>query len=278
MLRKMRSSFMAAVGALALAASAFADTGAITAAQEARRDLAVDYSKQALAGAPGAVAAAPNAYAQEAAQMASQLQVISDNEDINYTIVEGDTLTVVFNDRDQKSRAAYKVSPAGEVHMPLLGPVKVSGLNRKQARERIDMMLREYFREPQAAVAINTDGRMMIFGAVMKPGLYTLAGKSSVMEAIFMAGGYNPKTAELASVVVIRGSPQKPLMLKLNLKKLVTRGDRNEDIAVKPGDFIYVPTSMISNLDTFWQFVSGALIRWYTWLDLKNEDGSFIPF
>ena len=44
---------------------------------------------------------------------------------------------------------------------------------------------------------------------------------------------------------------------------MITRGDRTEDINVKPGDFIYVPTSFISNLEKFWNTTYGYLMQWY---------------
>ncbi|NTV29083.1 MAG: hypothetical protein HGA80_03270 [Candidatus Omnitrophica bacterium] len=204
-----------------------------------------------------------NPYANESQQIAGQLQIISDNEDVNYFITQGDTLSIAFRDRDQTNRAAYKVSQAGEVFMPLVGPVKVAGLNRRQARESIDLMMKEYIREPKVVIAINTDGRVMIFGAVGAPGIYSMTSKMSVMEAILSAGSFLKQTAELASVIVIRGPVEKPVILKLNLKKMIARGDRTDDIAVKPGDFIYVPTTFISNLEKFWNTMYGHLMTWY---------------
>ncbi|MBF0485993.1 MAG: polysaccharide biosynthesis/export family protein [Candidatus Omnitrophica bacterium] len=235
-----------------------------------RQDMVLEYGRKLnmedkmSVSAPQGSATPVNPYAKEGQQMEAQLQVIADNEDASYTIVAGDTLTISFKDRDQTNRAAYKVSPAGEVFFPLLGPVKVAGLNRKQARDRMDAMMKEYIRDPRLAIAINTDGRIMIFGAVGTPGIYNMVNKMSVMEALLAAGGYYKQTAEMGSVIVIRGSSEKPVLLKLNLKKMITRGDRSEDIPVKPGDFIYVPTSFISNLESFWNTANGLIVRWYT--------------
>ncbi|MBF0330298.1 MAG: polysaccharide biosynthesis/export family protein [Candidatus Omnitrophica bacterium] len=230
-----------------------------------RQDMILDYGQKVRDGNTGGPAAQgmPSLYAKEGEQLASQLQVISDNEDVNYTIVDGDTLAVTFMDREQANRAAYKVSSTGEIFMPLLGAVKVAGLNRKQARERVEMMLKEYIREPQVHIAINAEGRVMVFGAVMGPGIYNLNGKMSVMETVLAAGGAIKQSAEMGSVIVVRGPVEKPVILKLNLKKMLVHGDRSDDIPVKPGDFVYVPTSFISNLDSFWNATQGLLMRWY---------------
>ena len=250
---------------LCVAAASAGSQERVPVSDATRQEMILDYGKKVAADNAAGANPSPAAdlYAREGQQMASQLQVISDNEDINYTIVEGDTLTIGFKDRDQVSRAAYKVSQAGEIFMPLLGAVKVAGLNRKQARDRVDMMMKEYIRDPRVNIAINADGRVMVFGAVMGPGIYNLSSKMSVMEAIFSAGGFIKQTAELGSVIVIRGPVEKPVILKLNLKKMIVRGDRSDDVPVKPGDFVYVPTSFISNLDTFWNSMQGLLMRWY---------------
>src|SRR5512140_3550101 len=41
-----------------------------------------------------------NPYENEGHQLASQLQIVSDNEEVNYSIMDGDTLTVSYKDRD----------------------------------------------------------------------------------------------------------------------------------------------------------------------------------
>jgi protein involved in polysaccharide export with SLBB domain len=258
-------SLLSAVLCWTVGAGASPARAEISVSEATRQEMILDYGKKVVAenAAPVHSAAAADPYAQEGQQMASQLQVISDNEDVNYTIVEGDTLAVTFKDRDQVSRAAYKVSQAGEIFMPLLGAVKLAGLNRKQARERVDMMLKDYIRDPRVSIAINADGRVMVFGAVEGPGIYNLSSKMTVMEAIFSAGGFIQRTAELGSVIVIRGPVEKPVILKLNLKKMIARGDRSDDVMVKPGDFVYVPTTLISNLDTFWNTMQGLLMKWY---------------
>jgi protein involved in polysaccharide export with SLBB domain len=229
-----------------------------------RQQSVMEYGKKVLGeGQAAAVSGQMTPYERDTRELVSQLQVVSDNEDVNYTIVSGDTLTIAFSDRGQMVRAAYKVSQSGEVFLPLAGNIKVAGLNRRQARERVEAMLKEYIREPRVGMVINTDGRVMIFGAVGSPGIFNMTNKMSVMEAILSAGGFNKDKAEMTNVIIIRGPVEKPVILKLNLKKMITKGDRTDDIAVKPGDFIYLPTTVISSLERFWDVASGFLMRWY---------------
>ncbi len=179
-----------------------------------RQQSVMEYGKKALReGQNAAKEGELNPYERDTWDLASQLQVVSDNEDVNYTIVSGDTLTIAFSDRGQIVRAAYKVSQSGEIFLPLAGHVKVAGLNRRQARERVEAVLKEYIREPRVVIVVNTDGRVMIFGAVGQPGLFNMKSKMSVMEAIMAAGGFNRDKAEMSNVIIIRGPVEKPVIL-----------------------------------------------------------------
>ena len=61
-------------------------------------------------------------------------------------------IEISFNDRDEVSQALYQVSGEGEVHVPLIGPVKIAGINRAQARSRIDELLKNYIRNPEVKI------------------------------------------------------------------------------------------------------------------------------
>ena len=103
----------------------------------------------------------------------------------------------------------------------------------------------------------------MIFGAVMNPGVLEIKPQWTVLEAILSAGGFNRQSAEMSSVILMRGPMEKRSILKINLKKLITRGDASDNIYIKPGDFVYVPMTFISNLDVFWGTMSKYLMWWY---------------
>ena len=250
-------------GALSRAATSSQGPGV---GETTRQTMISEYGKNILAENQAGLDPKPPAhtnYDREREQIANQLTLFTENEDIKYIIVEGDTLTISFKDRDQLNRAAYKVNQSGEIFIPVCGNVKVSGLNRRQARDRVEQMIREYIRDPKVVITINTDGKVMIFGAVNSPGVLEIKPQWTLLEAILSAGGFNRQTAELSSVIVMRGPMEKRSMLKLNLKKLVTKGDGSDNIYVKPGDFVYVPMSFISNLDVFWGTMSKYLMWWY---------------
>jgi polysaccharide export outer membrane protein len=180
-----------------------------------------------------------------------QLEVITGDEETRYIIVPGDTITVSFSDRSERKGGVYQVSAEGEIYLPLIGAVKIGGLNRKEGREFLNRKLGEYIRYPAVKISVNTTGRIMIIGEIKSPGLYVMQPNLTVMESILKAGSYDEETANLKSVVLLRGGLDNPVVMRLDLNKMIKKGDRQDDVFVKPGDLIYVPKTFISNLNKF---------------------------
>jgi len=201
-----------------------------------------------------------NTFEQEKQLIFRQLEVITGDEETRYIIVPGDTLTVSFNDRGERTGSVYKVSSKGEIHMPLIGAVKISGVNRMQTRALLNERLGYFIRHPEIDISVNTSGRIMLLGEVLAPGLYLMQPNFTVMEAILQASGYNVETANLKSVVLIRGGGDASSVIRLDLLKMIKKGDRSDDVLVKPGDMIFIPRRFILDLNRF-------LDRVYDWVN-----------
>jgi len=191
-----------------------------------------------------------------------QLTIITGDEDTRYVIVSGDTLKVVYKDRGDLTTNVYQVNGQGEIAMPLVGNVKVAGLDRGDARAFLNEKLSEYIRDPQLTVEINTTGKYIVMGAA-GPGVYPLQPDLSLMDAVIKAG-YSQSRANLANVLVMRGGRDKPQILRLNLKKMMLKGDRSDDIAVKPNDLIYVPNTLFFDADNFISKMFTYIADYYT--------------
>lgn len=202
------------------------------------------------------------AFELEKERIAKQLTIITGDEDTKAIIVAGDTLHIKFMDRGKEVSNIYKVNPQGEIVMPLIGAVKVVDLNRGQARALLNERMQEYIRAPQLAMDINAEGKYTILGAA-GPGVYKLESDLHVMEAILKAG-YEETRANLGHVLLMRGSREKPVIIKLNLKKMIKKGDRSDDLALKPDDIIYVPDTLLYNFDTFKDKMFKYILDYYT--------------
>jgi polysaccharide export outer membrane protein len=88
-----------------------------------------------------------------------------------------------------------RVSPAGNVSLPLLGSMQAAGLTETELRDRIrDGLKREVLRDPQVNVFVAeyVSQQVSVTGAVARPGLYGLTrDRRTVSDLISEAGGMN---------------------------------------------------------------------------------------
>jgi len=92
--------------------------------------------------------------------------------------------------------------------------------------------------------------KVFVLGEVKNPGAYPLLRNMRLSQAFGAAGGATPDGA-LASSRVIRGELKNPQVTAVDLRRLIERGDRSQDVLLEPNDIIFVPKSSISNWNTF---------------------------
>lgn len=86
----------------------------------------------------------------------------------------------------------FVVDSVGRVQLPLIGNVALTGRSPDEAAQDITLALqRTYLRNPKVQVQIKTAAgqRITVDGAVGAPGLYAIAGKSTLMQAVALAKG-----------------------------------------------------------------------------------------
>src|SRR5258708_6995835 len=111
-----------------------------------------------------------------------------------------------------------RVNSGGEISLPMLGTVAVSGLSVEKAETLIEHKLSEkgLFNDPHVTVfekEYATQG-ISVLGEVQKPGIYPLLGSRKLFDAISIAGGTTPKAGRYA-LVTRRNDPQHPVPVLL---------------------------------------------------------------
>jgi polysaccharide export outer membrane protein len=98
-----------------------------------------------------------------------------------------------------------------------------------------------------------TEKRTFVTGEVQRPGTYLLPDDATVLEALMQAGGVTNKAAK-SKVKIVRGGRVSPIIMSVNLDKIINRGDFERNIILEQDDLIYVPkTRMGSITDTVTQ-------------------------
>ncbi len=110
----------------------------------------------------------------------------------------------------------YLVDSNGNIDFPVLGELKLAGLNRIQATSLVKDMLKEYIKNP--IVNIRTiNFKVTVLGEVKRPGSFTIPnGRITIIEALGLAGDLTIH-AERKNVLVVREESGKKTYTRVDL-------------------------------------------------------------
>ncbi|MCX5749153.1 MAG: polysaccharide export protein [Candidatus Saganbacteria bacterium] len=97
--------------------------------------------------------------------------------------------------------------------------------------------------------------RVYVLGQVTRPGGVKFINGSTVISYIAMAGGLL-KTAASDNIGVVRGDPGNPVVKKVKVNRFANYDSQDTQIAVLPGDIIFVPMSWYYN----WSDVASLIV------------------
>jgi polysaccharide export outer membrane protein len=93
-----------------------------------------------------------------------------------------------FGDSRSAYEKSYLVRDSGTIALPLIGAVKLEGLQLREAESLISSKLRAFFDDPVVSVK-KLDYRVTVLGEVNRPGLYTVTDERITLpELLGMAG------------------------------------------------------------------------------------------
>lgn len=166
----------------------------------------------------------------------------------DYTLGAGDRLRIDIFQVPDFSRE-YLVLVDGTVGFPLIGTIKVTGLSSAQLAALLTQRYAAFIKRPVVTVGllIPRPVRIAVAGEVNSPGSYTLTVEQgqkfpAVTDLLEKAGGLTA-TADVSQVQVRRLLQGKQQVVNLNLWELYYKGDQSQNITLRDGDAIIVPTA-----------------------------------
>lgn len=134
--------------------------------------------------------------------------------------------------------SGYTIDADGLVDLPLIGELRLVGLNIKEAKEIIERRLENYVTEGNYYVRVRLGGvRYAALGEFGDPGKFTvLQNRVTIFEAIANAGEMTT-VANRAEVLIIRQYPEGARTHTINL--LSDEIMSSEFFFIKPNDVIY---------------------------------------
>ena len=134
------------------------------------------------------------------------------------------------------------IRPDGKISLPLIGDVFVEGMTSEELTDKLTEEFSKYAKNPSVAVIVTgfNSKKVYVIGEVFRQGAYPYTGTTSVFEAVEEAGSFT-RRASLGRVILVRGDIEDPTVIDINLKEVVTKGAKEKDLHLQPGDIVYVP-------------------------------------
>ena len=155
----------------------------------------------------------------------------------DYVVGPGDELDLrLWGQINLELRAT--VDRNGQVYIPKVGAISVAGIAVSALTDYFRQQIERIYRNFDVAVSLGKLRSINVFfvGAARRPGTYTISSLSTLVNAMFAAGG----PAAQGSMRHIQVKRDGKVVTDFDLYDLLLNGDKTKDVPLLSGDVIYV--------------------------------------
>jgi protein involved in polysaccharide export with SLBB domain len=156
----------------------------------------------------------------------------------DYQIGPGDEIIIrAWGQIDIDYRAT--VDRNGEIFVPKVGNINLSGLKYHQLNGYLKTFIGRIFKNFDLTTSLGQLRSIQIYlvGHANRPGTYTVSSMSTVISALFAAGGPS-LVGSMRSIQLKRAGA---VVADIDLYNLISKGDITADMRLLPGDVIFIP-------------------------------------
>jgi len=170
-------------------------------------------------------------------------QIDGDRVVDEYRIGPEDVLEIMVWKNAELTRTVT-VRPDGKVSLPLIGDVQASGLTTAELKNVVTRRMKEYISTPEVSILVSNINSYFyyILGEVAKPGKYPLKERTTILQAISMAGGFTP-FASKNGMALFRKDPMTYTDVKYQVRydDIISSSDPKKNLVLQSGDTLVVP-------------------------------------
>lgn len=172
-------------------------------------------------------------------------------EAMKYTLGPDDVIEIDVR-RHPEFSGQYPVNSEGKIEYKFVGDVLVAGLTKLELQERLAKILSEYIVEPDVNVRIVAylSKVFYVVGEVNGPGKFYMKGNTiPVREALVAAGLPAVGSSAMRKCRLITPNIKGRQSFKyVNAYELLYGGDLGQNVDMKPGEVLYVPSSLMAKV------------------------------
>lgn len=156
----------------------------------------------------------------------------------DYVIGPGDSFKVHIWGKVETTHD-LTVNRDGQVAVPRVGVVSVGGLTLGEMKRHLAQKFKVFYPEFEMAITMGHLRAIQVFvvGEAARPGTYSVSSLSTVVTALFGAGGPN-KNGSMRNIKLMRDGAT---VQTIDLYEFFMRGQKKQDVRVRSGDTIFIP-------------------------------------
>lgn len=172
----------------------------------------------------------------------------------NYVLQPPDEIEVQCSEVPEINLQRQLIRPDGKISFEALGEIQAAGRTLEQVSNELRAKASDLYKlvgeKPiDVRVIAFRSGVYYVLGQVYVPGPKVYTGRDTVLTAIAEAR-INPMAWEERTRVIRPSHDEnvKPKVFKVNLKKMMARGDTSKDVLLQEGDIVYVPPTILASI------------------------------
>ncbi|PCJ66595.1 MAG: hypothetical protein COA73_00885 [Candidatus Hydrogenedentota bacterium] len=169
-----------------------------------------------------------------------------------YRLESGDKLALKFFNNFELNDQIL-VGPDGNASLQLVGNIRLAGRTLSDVEGELVNLYDAHIVIPKLTLSLTevSTQRVFVGGEVARPGMYESDGGLTLVQAIFMAGGYS-STGKLSSVVVLRdnGDPVLDYYI-VNVGENISTLANFQDLRLQGRDIVYIPKTQAGSISQF---------------------------
>lgn len=182
-----------------------------------------------------------------------------------YRIQRGDKLSIKFFANADLNETDLIVRPDGFISPQIIKEIRAAGRTVSELKIELERQYNETLLDPLITVSVVefVAPRIFVGGQINKPGRYDLREARTLIQAIFLAGGF---TSDAKRSMVIHARPDQKgdwVIKTANVMNILNQKGANKDLALADGDYIFVPDSKISQINKAVEAFRGLLPRFF---------------
>lgn len=185
-----------------------------------------------------------------------------------FNIIDRDAPTVRGNSgytTGAPASSGYLIDSAGMIEMPIIGELKVGGLNRMEATKLIQNKLTEYLTNPIVQIRI-VNFKVTVLGDVRSPGTFTIPNERiTILEAIGLAGDLTI-TGNRKNVKVVRNDGKRDFQTVIDLTSQevfnspVYYLEQNDIVYIEPNAGARTQSTVWAKVGTFFVSITSVVV------------------